>query len=92
VFVEVLHDVALRVAPLTQLDAEDMLDELRGRSLLHGARGTAPADRGGLIDALCRLGDFMLARPWIDSVDLNPVLAGPEGLVAVDARVVLDAT
>jgi acetyltransferase len=89
VFVEVLRDVALRVAPLTRLDAEDMLDEIRGRRVLDGARGGAPVDRPALVEALCQLGDFLLARPWVESVDLNPVLAGPEGLSAVDARVVL---
>lgn len=89
VFVEVLRDVALRVAPLSGLDAADMLDEIRGRPLLDGARGHPPVDRQTLVEALCQLGDFLLARPWIESVDLNPVLAGPEGICAVDARVVL---
>jgi succinyl-CoA synthetase beta subunit len=89
VFVEVLRDVALRVAPLSRLDATDMLDEIRGRPLLDGARGHPPIDREALVEALCQLGDFLLARPWIESVDLNPVLGGPAGLTAVDARVVL---
>jgi acyl-CoA synthetase (NDP forming) len=89
VFVEVLRDVALRVAPLSRLDATDMLDEIRGRPLLEGARGQPPVDRQALVEVLCQLGDFLLARPWIESVDLNPVLAGPRGLTAVDARVVL---
>jgi acyl-CoA synthetase (NDP forming) len=91
VFVEALRDVALRVAPLSRVDAAEMLDEIRGRPLLEGARGQRPVDRGALLGVLCQLGDFLLARPWIESVDLNPVLAGPEGLSALDARVVLAA-
>jgi hypothetical protein len=42
-----------------------------------------------IIRMLCQLGESMLARLWVESIDLNPVLAGPEGLCAVDARIVL---
>jgi hypothetical protein len=91
VFVEVLRDVALRVAPLSRVDAAEMLDEIRGRPLLDGARGHPPVERQPLVEALCQLSDFLLARPWIESVDLNPVIAGPDGLSAVDARVALSS-
>lgn len=89
VFVEVLHDVALRVAPLRERDAEEMLDEIRGRALLDGARGQPPIDRAPVVEALCRLSDLMLSQPRIAEVDLNPVLGYPDGLLAVDARVLL---
>ena len=89
VFVEVLHDVALRVAPLSAVDAEEMLDEIQGRALLAGARGQAPADRAALVDALLRLSDLMVSQPALASVDLNPVFSYPERLLAVDARIVL---
>jgi acetyltransferase len=89
VLVEVLHDVALRVAPLSAWDAGTMLDEVRGRALLDGVRGQPPVDRAALVDALLRLSDLMLREPCIASVDLNPVLAGAGGVLAVDARVVL---
>ena len=89
VFVEVLHDVALRVAPLRARDAAAMLDEIKGRALLDGARGQPAVSRAAIVDALCRLSDLMLAAPQIASVDLNPVLAYPDGLLAVDARIVL---
>ena len=89
VFVEVLHDVALRVAPLRERDAEEMLDEIRGRALLDGARGQPPIDRAAVVEALCRLSDLMLSQPRIAEVDLNPVLGYPDGLLAVDARVLL---
>jgi acyl-CoA synthetase (NDP forming) len=88
VFVELVRDVALRMAPLSRLDATEMLDEIRGRPLLDGARGHRPVDRRALVDALCQLGDFLLARPWVGSVDMNPVFGRSDGLEAVDARVV----
>ena len=89
IFVEVLHDVALRVAPLTPTDAAEMMEEIRGKELLDGARGAQPVNRQALVDVLCQLGDFMLDRTWVDSIDMNPIVSGPGGLCAVDARVVL---
>jgi acetyltransferase len=89
VFVEVLHDVALRVAPLSLLDAESMLDELRGRPLLEAARGGRGVDRAALTTMLCTLAELMTQQPRIASVDLNPVFGYPDGVLAVDARVQL---
>ncbi|MDE3192601.1 MAG: acetate--CoA ligase family protein [Chloroflexota bacterium] len=91
VFVETLRDVALRVAPVDDVDAREMLDEIAGSALLRGARGRPAVDRGALADALCRLGALMIAVPRIASVDLNPVIARADGVVAVDARVLLAA-
>ncbi|HEX6512373.1 MAG TPA: acetate--CoA ligase family protein, partial [Chloroflexota bacterium] len=87
VFVEALHDVALRVAPLTAKDAAAMLDEIRGARLLDGLRGQPAADRAAIRDALLKLSTLMLARPDIASIDVNPAFAYPTGLLAVDARV-----
>lgn len=91
VFVETLRDVAMRVAPLERTDAEAMLDEIAGSALLRGARGSPAVDRCAIVDALCALGALMLGVPRIASVDLNPVIARADGIVAVDARVVLAA-
>jgi acyl-CoA synthetase (NDP forming) len=89
VFVEVLHDVSLRVAPLSIEDVPAMLDEIRGHALLDGARGQPAVDRAAICDALCKLSMLMLSRPDIVSIDVNPAFAYPNGLLAVDARVVL---
>jgi acetyltransferase len=89
VFVEVLHDVALRVAPLSADNAPGMLDEIRGHALLDGARGKPAVDRAAICDALCQLSGLMLRRPDIVSIDINPAFAYPTGLLAVDARVLL---
>ncbi len=91
IFVESLRDVALRVAPLSEADAESMLVEIRGRALLEGARGRPAIDRAALVRAIRAVADLMLARPDIASLDLNPVIVYPSGLLAVDARVALRA-
>jgi acetate---CoA ligase (ADP-forming) len=90
IFVETVRDVALRVASLSALDAGEMLDEICGRAILQGVRGEPPVDRAALVDALRRLGAFMLGHPSVASVDLNPVFGYPTGILAVDARIVLE--
>jgi len=89
IFVEVLRDVILRVAPLSAKDASAMLEEVKGKALLDGLRGQPPCDRSAITDALCCLSDLMLARPDITSIDANPAFVYPSGLTVVDARVIL---
>lgn len=91
VLAEVLDDVALRLAPISAADALAMLAGLRGAALLDGARGRPPVDRRAVADVLVALGRLAIARPDLAEIDLNPVLAGPAGAVAVDALVVEDA-
>jgi len=90
VLAEVLDDVAIRLAPLRRDEAESMLDDLRGSAILHGARGGPRVRRAALVDLLVGLGRLGLERPDVVEVDLNPVVAGPDGAVAVDALVVLE--
>lgn len=87
--VEVLRDVVFRLAPVTPLEAEDMLEGIRGRSILAGPRGAPPADRPALVEVLVRIGQLAADYPEIAAVDLNPVLALSAGCLAVDARVAL---
>ena len=87
VFAEVLGDVAFRLAPLHADDARDMLRELRAYKTLTGFRDVPPLDVGALARVAVRLGDVMVDHPEITEVDLNPVLALPEGCVVVDARI-----
>ncbi len=93
VFVEVLNDVAFRLCPITERDAVEMLDELRGSRLLDGYRGEQPADRRGLVDLLVKIGgeDGLLAKlgDQIAELDLNPVIVGERGATVVDARFIL---
>jgi len=84
---EVLQDVVLRVLPITDRDADDMLDGIRGAPLLRGFRGAAAVDRAAVRDVLLRVGALLEAAPRVAEVEVNPLVAGPEGAVAVDARI-----
>ncbi len=88
VWVEVLRDVALRLAPVTYADATAMLAELRGAPLLSGYRGAPAVDREALVHLLVRLGRLAVADPDILELDLNPIIARSDGVIAVDVRVV----
>lgn len=86
VFVEVLKDVSFRVAPFGKAEALRMIGELKGLPLLQGARGAEPADLDVLADILSKLSVFAAANgDRFESIDINPVLAGPDGAVALDA-------
>ena len=91
VMVEVLKDVAFRLVPLTRRDARQMVREIRGYPILEGYRGQEPADVEALEDALLNLSTFLEAHPEVKELDLNPVFAYRKGVLAVDARVVLEA-
>ena len=92
VLAEVLDDVAIRLAPVSREQALAMLGDLRGARLLDGVRGRPPVDRLALADLIVALSCLGDARPDIVEIDLNPVIASPDGVLAVDALVVLAAT
>lgn len=93
VFVEILADVSFRICPISRIDAEEMLDELKGAALLRGARGRKPVDRAAVIDLLLKMGGpdglLMTHAEHIVEADINPVIVSEHGAVAVDARFVL---
>lgn len=90
VLAEIVDDVAIRLAPVGIATAMTMLDELRGSRLLAGARGRPAVDRAALAGLIVGLSSLAIARPEIVEVDLNPVIASVDGVVAVDALVVLE--
>ncbi len=90
VFTEAISDVAFRLAPLTEKDAAEMLDEIKAKSLLRNFRGENAADRDQLIQTIMGLSRIGIEQPEIAEVDINPLLITPEGAVcAVDALVVI---
>jgi acetate---CoA ligase (ADP-forming) len=91
--VELYKDVAFRVTPLTDVDANEMLQSLRGRALLDGFRGAPKADSAALIDAMLRIAALIELVPELVELDLNPVmvLRPGAGAIAVDARMRLQA-
>jgi acyl-CoA synthetase (NDP forming) len=82
-----LGDTATRLAPVTDADAHDMVRELRSAPLLLGYRGAAPADVAAVEDLLQRIATLADEVPEIAELDLNPVIVGVDGLVAVDAKI-----
>ncbi|MFI7542510.1 GNAT family N-acetyltransferase [Actinoplanes sp. NPDC049599] len=83
---ELFDDRVLRLVPMTDLDAGRMWRGLHCAPLLTGYRGAAPVDTAALEDLVLRLGRLAEELPEIAELDLNPVLAGPDGVVAVDAK------
>jgi acetate---CoA ligase (ADP-forming) len=89
VFVELIGDVAFRIHPLTDLDAADMIKEVKSAQLLEGYRGGAAGDIPAVQDALLRVSALIADLPEIVEMDMNPVkVAEPgQGLSVVDARI-----
>jgi acetyl-CoA synthetase (ADP-forming) len=91
IFAEALADVSLRVCPLSEHDAHEMLDEIRARALLGPLRGLPSVDRDALVRILLGLSRLAQDRPDVAAVDLNPLVIDGANPVAVDALVVLRA-
>ncbi|MDR0492586.1 MAG: acetate--CoA ligase family protein [Nitrososphaerota archaeon] len=90
IFVELLKDVNFRVAPLTIVDAKEMITQLKAFPLLNGYRGSEPRDIDALAQILCEVSKLILDNPEIKELDLNPVMAYPKGAKTVDARIILE--
>jgi len=84
---ELVAETAYRLAPLTDVDAADLVTTGKAGRLLAGFRGADPTDTAAVADLLLRLGQLAAAVPEIAELDLNPVIALDEGCVAVDARI-----
>jgi len=91
VAVELLGDVQVRLAPLGTREADGMLRALKTFPLLDGYRGRPKADVASVRDLVLRVGALAATHPAVAELDLNPVIATPEGALVVDARVRLEA-
>jgi acyl-CoA synthetase (NDP forming) len=91
ILVEVLRDVSFRIAPFGRDEAGRMTREIRGARLLDAVRGMPPADRPAIEDVLLRVSRLVCDFPDIAELDVNPLMAMPDGVVAADARVMLSA-
>ena len=90
VLAEAVADVAFRLAPLSPVDAEDLIDDLAGQALLGPVRGEPPVDRAALVGILRGLAAVGEADDRIRSIDLNPLIVSGGVPTAVDALVELD--
>ena len=86
---EVLADTACALAPVAVDQAMQLLLSLRGAALLTGFRGSKPVDLDALAAAVSALSHVAAAHPELSELEINPLLAGPSGALALDARVVL---
>jgi acyl-CoA synthetase (NDP forming)/GNAT superfamily N-acetyltransferase len=84
---EVLADHAARLTPLTDTDADQLIGSIRSAPLLRGHRGTPPTDLRALRDLLLRVSRLADDLPEVAELDLNPVIARPDGVFVVDARI-----
>ncbi|MBS0445948.1 MAG: acetate--CoA ligase family protein [Proteobacteria bacterium] len=92
VLVEVLKDVVFRSLPLTEADARSMLAEIRASRILDGVRGASPVDKDALVEVMLGVSALCDAYPEIAELDLNPVLAYPQGVRILDARILLEGS
>lgn len=91
IYVEILKDVTFRLAPVRPISARHMIESVRGFPVLQGVRGQLPGDLEALAQAIERVSQLAVELPEVVELDLNPVIVRPEGegVVAVDARIVL---
>ncbi|MFP4589404.1 MAG: acetate--CoA ligase alpha subunit [Candidatus Acetothermia bacterium] len=89
IYVEVLEDVAFRVAPICREEAKDMIESIQAYPLLCGARGRKPVDQDRLADILVRLSKLVVDFPQLEELDVNPLMASGDQLRAVDFRAFL---
>jgi acetyltransferase len=90
IFVEILEDTSVRVAPVSEREAGEMIDELDSAPLLRGARGRDPADEAAIEEAVQRLSQLVTDFPAILELDVNPLLATSDGAQALDVRLTID--
>jgi succinyl-CoA synthetase beta subunit len=84
-----MADSAVRLAPLTEADVDDMVDSLRAKRLLEGFRGLPACDRHDIAAVAQALGRLLAEHPEIAEVEINPLRITASGALALDALVVL---
>ena len=90
VLVEVLRDTAMALAPVDRNEARRMLERLRGFRLLEGYRGSPAVDLDAVCEAIARISEFAADHAAVvEEIDVNPLLARPDGVLALDALIVL---
>ena len=89
IFVEILKDVSFRVAPITKVDAAEMIEEIKAVKILEGARGMPPCHKPTLAEILYKTSNMLMDCPEIKELDMNPILAYPDSARIVDARIIM---
>lgn len=89
IYVEVYHDVSFRLAPIRELSATNMVNEIRGSRILQGFRGQPPRDTKAIAECLLRLSQLSVELPEVAELDVNPLVAIDNGCRALDARIII---
>ena len=89
ILVELLEDVSFRIAPITEYDAREQIHEIKGFPILDGYRGKPKADIDAIVNTLLKISDLVIEHEEINEMDLNPVFIYENGLICVDARIIL---
>ena len=89
VWTEIYSDARFALVPLTRSDAGRIINNLQGRRLLDGYRNLPPVNKDALVNLLMQVSDLAGRRPEIVALDINPVLAYPDGIIVVDCRLVI---
>jgi acetyltransferase len=90
IFVHVFEDTAFRLAPVGEREARALTTEIRAAPLLRGARGRTPADVDAVVETIQRVSQLVTDFPAISELDVNPLIAAPGGVCAVDLRLTVD--
>lgn len=89
IFVEVFRDVSFRVVPIDKRDALEMIDEIKGKAIIEGARGQKSVSKDRIKDVLVGVSDLIEKHPQITELDINPLMGDGERVIAVDARIII---
>jgi len=87
IYVEVLKDVVFKIAPVTRLEAGEMLSGIKTAALLDGVRGEQGVDKEAIINLIQRVSQLLTDLPMIQEMDMNPIMAFADGVYAVDGRI-----
>ena len=90
IYVEVLKDVSFRVVPLTDKDAEEMIEQVKSSKILSGYRNMPPVDKEAIKDTLLKVSQLCCDFPQIKEMDINPLMVMEKGAIAVDVRISFD--
>jgi len=90
IFVEILKDVAFRIAPVSKDEAREMIGEVKAYPLLKGYRNIPPADINAIVDIILKTSKLIMDYQKIKELDLNPIMTYEKGATTVDARIILE--
>ena len=89
IFIEIIKDVSLRIAPINKLEAMEMIKEIKGFAILNGARGKKKVDLDKIAEMMVNLSNLSIKEEKIQSMDFNPVMVTDKQAVITDLRIII---